>query len=169
MGSNEQLPFDPIAEARRQWVTHGWEASAAGMAAVTSVVRAHQLLVSRVDKVLAPYQLTFSRFEVLMLLSFTRRASMAMGRMSTRLQVAPGSVTNAVARLERQGLVTRTAHPTDGRATLAEITPEGRRLAFEAAAEVNAAVFSSLGLDGAELAELFRLLGKLRRQAGDIV
>ena len=169
MATNDQLAFDPIAEARRQWVAHGWEAAAGGMAAVTSVVRAHQILVSRVDRVLAPHQLTFSRFEVLVLLSFTRLGSMAMGRMSSRLQVAPGSVTNAVGRLERQGLVRRIAHPTDGRATLAEITPAGREAAAAATADVNAEVFMSLGLTDAEQAQLFGLLGKLRRHAGDIV
>ena len=169
MATNEPLAFDPIAEARRQWIAHGWEDAAGGMAAVTSLVRAHQILVSRVDKVLAPHQLTFSRFEVLVLLSFTRRGAMAMGRMSSRLQVAPGSVTNAVARLERQGLVKRTSHPTDGRATLAEITPEGRRLSAQATADVNAEVFMTLGLTDAEQAQLFHLLGKIRRLAGDIV
>jgi len=37
------LGFDPIEEAHRQWVDHGWNEAADGMAAVTSVVRAEQL------------------------------------------------------------------------------------------------------------------------------
>ena len=43
------LPFDPIAEAERQWVAHGWPDAALGMAAVTSVMRAHQLMLASVD------------------------------------------------------------------------------------------------------------------------
>src|SRR5215468_8875082 len=55
---------DPIAEAHRQWVRHGWPAAADGMAMVTSVVRVHQLLMERIDAVLRPLDLTFDRYEV---------------------------------------------------------------------------------------------------------
>ena len=37
------LPVDPIAEAKRQWTAHGWTDAAAGMSAVTSIIRAQQL------------------------------------------------------------------------------------------------------------------------------
>lgn len=42
--SGSPLPLDPLAEARRQ-CEHGWEAAADGMAAVTSVMRAQQILL----------------------------------------------------------------------------------------------------------------------------
>ena len=45
-------PLDPIAEARRQWAAHGWAEVADGMAALTSVMRAQQLLLARCDAVL---------------------------------------------------------------------------------------------------------------------
>ena len=38
------LPFDPVAEAQRQWSAHGWEHAAPGMAAVTSLMRAQQIV-----------------------------------------------------------------------------------------------------------------------------
>ena len=44
-----RLPFDPIAEATRQWETRGWADAAPGMAAVTSVMRVQQLLLARVE------------------------------------------------------------------------------------------------------------------------
>ena len=56
---------DPIVEAHRQWVAHGWPEAADGMAMVTSVVRAQQLLLERIDAVLRPRELTFARYEVL--------------------------------------------------------------------------------------------------------
>ena len=58
---------DPIREARRQWVAHGWEDSADGMALVTSLMRAQQLLAERIDAELRPLNLTFARYEVLRL------------------------------------------------------------------------------------------------------
>ena len=60
-----------------------------------------------------------------------------------------------------------TMHPTDGRATLVEITAEGRDRALAAAKDLNAAVFESPGFDAEELAELNRMLGQFRRSAGD--
>ena len=66
--SNAPLPFDPIEEARRQWAAHGWQDVADGMAAITSIMRAQQLFLARVDAVLRPYELSFARYELLMLL-----------------------------------------------------------------------------------------------------
>ena len=94
------LPFDPIAEAARNWADKGWDAEAQGMAFVTSVVRVHQILMARIDSSLEPFGLTFSRFEVLMLLLFTRKGQLPLGKIGGRLQVHAASVTNAIDRLE---------------------------------------------------------------------
>jgi DNA-binding MarR family transcriptional regulator len=160
------LPFDPIAEARANWERSGWEAADA-MAAATSIVRAQQILMGRVDEALAPLGLTFARFEALALLSFTRRGALPMGKIGARLQVHPTSVTNAVDRLERDGLVARRVHPTDRRAVLAEITPAGRRRAQEAAKALAAAGFGLAELDGDELGRIEDAIRVLRRRAGD--
>src|SRR5215216_3899417 len=95
--------LDPIAEARRQWQAHGWSHTAPAMAAVTSVMRAQQLLLARVDAALAPFGLTFARFELLRLLAFTRHGELPLGKVGQRLQVHATSVTSAVNRLEAQG------------------------------------------------------------------
>ena len=161
------LPFDPIAEASRQWSVRGWEKAAPGMAAVTSVMRAEQILLARVDEVLRPFGLTFARYEALTLLWFSQHGSLPLSKVGQRLQVHPTSVTNTIDRLEAQGLAQRVPHPTDRRTTLAEITPKGRALAAEATAALNEAAFTETGLSERELGELFRLLRKLRREAGD--
>lgn len=156
------LPFDPIEEADRQWRAHDWGPAAPGMGVVTSVMRAQQVLLARADGILGRFGLTFARFEVLTLLSFTREGRLPMGKLGARLQVHPASVTSAVDRLERQGYVRREAHPTDGRATLAVLTEEGRAVAAEAAARLNAELFETLDLTEPEAATLFALLARLR-------
>jgi DNA-binding MarR family transcriptional regulator len=166
-GSSASLPFDPVTEARRHWEANGWEQAAPGMAVVTSVMRAQQILQARVDEVLAPFGLTFARFELLRLLGFSRNGALPLGKAGARLQVHQTSVTNAVDRLEATGLVRRVPHPTDGRAVLAEITPAGRRLVKRATLELNTRVFLDLGLDDDELDRLFTLLETFRRAAGD--
>lgn len=43
--------------------------------------------------------------------------------------IRPTTLTSLLDRLERRGLVTRTAHPDDRRAVLVQLTPSGRRAA----------------------------------------
>jgi DNA-binding MarR family transcriptional regulator len=161
------LRFDPILEARRQWETHGWTDAAPGMAAVTSVVRAHQIYMARVESVLRPLDLSFARYELLMVLLFSRRGSLPLSKLGSRLQVHPTSVTNAVDRLERQGFIRRVPHPTDGRTTLAEITADGRKVARRATDEVNSQVFAAPGLDRKDVDVMIEVLARLRSGAGD--
>ena len=167
MARSRPLRFDPILEARRQWETHGWAEAAPGMAAVTSIIRAHQIYLARVDAVLRPFSLSFARYELLMVLLFSRKGALPLNKLGSRLQVHPTSVTNAVDRLEEQGLLRRVPHPTDGRATLAEITPEGRDVARRATDAINADVFEDPGLDVPEIGQLVEILGRLRLGAGD--
>lgn len=162
-----RLPMDPIEEARRQWQAHGWEAAADGMAAVTSVMRAQQILLARTEAVLRPLGLTFARYEVLMLLLFSRRDALPMKTIGSRLQVHPTSVTNAVDRLEAAGLVRRVPHPQDGRAVLVELTEHGRSLAAQATDALNRDVFADPGVTGAHVRTLVEVLRGLREDAGD--
>lgn len=161
------LGFDPILEAHRQWAKHGWEDSADGMAAVTSVFRAQQIFLGGIDGQLRPLGLTFARYEVLMLLLFSRKGSLPLNKVGARLQVHPTSVTNAVDRLEADGLIRRVPHPTDRRTTLAKIQPKGRALAEQATKVINATVFSDPGLSDPDVNTLVEVLGRLRRDAGD--
>lgn len=163
----DPLPVDPIAEARRQWGEHGWEEAAAGMAAVTSVMRAHQILLRRIDEQLRDLDLTFARYEVLMLLHFSRRGALPLSVVGSRLQVHPTSVTSAVDRLEGQGLVRRVPHPTDRRTKLAELTAAGRALALEATSRLNATVFAEPGMPERQVEQLVRVLRGMRKAAGD--
>lgn len=161
------LPIDPIAEARRQWISHGWDDAAEGMAAVTSIMRVQQIMLARVEAALKPYGLSFARFELLQLLSFTHDGAMPMASASARLQVHPTSVTNTVDRLERDGLVQRRAHPTDGRATLVVLEDSGRERAAIATETLNRDIFVAPGFDEKDTAELIRILARFRHTAGD--
>lgn len=159
------LPFDPIAEARRHW-SDRWPEPAA-MAAATSIMRAQQVVLARVDEVLKPFELTFARYEALVLLSFTRAGELPLGKMGERLMVHPTSVTNIVDRLEAQGFVVRVDHPTDRRTTLCRITEAGREVVEAASAAVTGVRLGVDGLDDHDAEQLIALLEKLRRASGD--
>ena len=164
------LPFDPVERASDSWAKHYPEAGEqvyAAMRAVTSIMRAQQILIAGLDAALRPFGLTFARYEALVLLTFSSRGSLPLGKMGERLQVHPTSVTSIVRRLEAAGLVTRTPHPDDGRAILCEITPEGRDLVERATADLVAADFAVSGLTDEQLKMLWTVLEPLRHNAGD--
>jgi DNA-binding MarR family transcriptional regulator len=161
------LRLDPIAEARRHWEAR-WEAEPSrAMAAVTSIMRAQQILMARLNDLLRPHGLTFPRYEALMLLSFTRAGALPLGKVGERLQVHRTSVTNIIDKLEADGLVRRVPHAEDRRATLAEITPAGREKAREATDVLNADAFGIAALAPRDLERLTAILRELRLDAGD--
>ena len=94
-----ELPFDPIARAAETWEQRFGRSDA--MAAVTSIMRAQQILLAELDAVLRPHGLTFARYEALVLLSFSREGALPMRVIGERLMVHPTSATNTIDRLER--------------------------------------------------------------------
>jgi DNA-binding MarR family transcriptional regulator len=159
------LPFDPIERAAAIWERRFGEARA--MAAVTSIMRAQQILLGELDSLLRPFGLTFARYEALVLLSFSRAGALPMRLIGERLMVHPTSVTNTINRLERAALVVRRPNPQDRRGTLAEITPAGRQAVTAATDVLMAAGFGLGDYDDDRLDDLFVLLRSLRVSAGD--
>jgi DNA-binding MarR family transcriptional regulator len=86
-----------------------------------------------------------------------------MGELSRRLMVTGGNVTGVTDLLEREGLVARSADPSDRRAYRVRLTPAGRRT-FRAMAEEHERwiIESFAGLSRRDTGELFELLGKLK-------
>lgn len=164
---SQPLPFDPIDEARRHWEERWTKRAAREVVAVTSIMRVHQILMARLNEVLEPFELTFPRYEALMLLHLSRRGSLPLGKIGERLQVHRTSVTNTIDGLEKLGLVRRVPHDSDRRAVLAAILPEGREIAERATAALNEADFATEPLSGGDLDQIARLLRTLRIAAGD--
>ncbi|HYI19511.1 MAG TPA: MarR family transcriptional regulator, partial [Solirubrobacteraceae bacterium] len=146
---------------------HWGPGAVAPMRAVTSVMRVQQILLARLNELLDPFALTFPRYEALMLLFYSRRGALPLGKIGVRLQVHPTSVTNLIDGLERRGLVERTPHPTDRRTTLAAITKDGREAARGATEVLNAAGFGLLPLAAEELDTITLLLRRVREDADD--
>jgi DNA-binding MarR family transcriptional regulator len=162
-----RLSFDPIAEAGRQWRKHWGDASVPPMSAVTSIMRVEQILMARLNEALEPYELTFPRYEALMLLFLSRTGALPLGKMGARLQVHRTSVTNLIDGLERSGFATRSPHPTDRRTTLATLTDRGRETAAAATEALNSMRFGTEPLRRRELESITEVLRRLRVAADD--
>lgn len=137
------------------------------MMAVTSVMRVQQVWLARLNATLEPFGLTFARYEALMLLYLSRAGSLPLGKIGSRLQVHPTSVTNLIDGLERLEYVRRTPHPTDRRTTLATITERGRDVADAATEALHAIKFGTPPLTKSELETISGVLRRARLAAGD--
>jgi DNA-binding MarR family transcriptional regulator len=160
------LPFDPIARAGESWEQRFGPAAA--MRAATSVFRVQQILLARFDEALRPHALTFARYEVLVLLTFSRTGELPLKVIGSRLMVHPTSVTNAIDRLVAAGYVDRRPNPADGRGVLAAITDHGRAVVEAATAALTALDFGLGDVPDDELETLFAILERVRRGAGDV-
>lgn len=152
---------DSVEEAVRQWSERYEDGSA--FRVMTSLIRAYNVGVRGVESVVREFDLNLSRYEVLLLLSFTRRGRLAMGRLRDLLMVHGSSVTYLVQRLEAAGLVERQKDADDARLVLVAITDEGRATVARASARLVEEGFGPLGgYDEDERRALSDLLARLR-------
>jgi DNA-binding MarR family transcriptional regulator len=165
VGKPLNLPFDPIERAAEHWDQRFGPSAA--MKVATSIMRVQQLLLARYDGILRPYELTFARYEALVLLAFSRRGELPMRVVGERLMVHPTSATNIIGRLSRQGYVRRRRNPRDGRGVLAAITAKGHSVVDRATKELMAAGFGLDALPAGRCEEVFQALRGVRLAAGD--
>jgi DNA-binding MarR family transcriptional regulator len=168
VGRSAVVTVDPIDQARAHWTADGWGSTALAMANITTIMRVQQLLLAQINAVLRPFELSHARLEVLMVLRAGPAGGVPLGTLGLQLQVYPGAVTSAIDRLEADGLARRVPHPTDGRGTLAKITPRGRKTALKAIEALNAMVLEPFEPSGAAGEQLFELLRGIRVGAGDL-
>jgi DNA-binding MarR family transcriptional regulator len=138
------------------------------MHAVTSLMRVQQLVLGRLDAILRPHGLTFARYEVLVLLTFSRSGELPLKVIGSRLMVHPTSVTNAIDRLVAAGYVDRRPNPNDGRGVLAAITPDGRLVVEQATTALTDLDFGLADLSESDRSDLFDVLKRVRIGAGDV-
>jgi DNA-binding MarR family transcriptional regulator len=160
MAERPRLPFDPIERAGELWGERIGDPSAMRLA--TSIMRVQQMLLAEYDRVLRPFGITFARYEVLVLLSFSQSGALPLSKIGERLMVHPTSVTNAIDRLVDAGLVARTADGVDRRRVLASLTPDGERVLKDATKALTDIDFGLAALDPGEREHAYRLLRAVR-------
>jgi DNA-binding MarR family transcriptional regulator len=159
---------DPIVTIAANWRAKGWKLDE-HLTASLSVYRVETLARESVEVVLRSKQLTRARYQALALLYVHDEGRLALSRMSERLAVHPTNLTATIDALEDNGLLERTAHPSDRRATLARITPRGRRVIEQSNKAGVSIRFGLSALNDSQASALTELLEPIRWAASDMV
>jgi DNA-binding MarR family transcriptional regulator len=119
------------------------------MAVVSNVYRAAGAIRNHFEHtVLAPYNLTWTGWVVLWVVWIWQEIETR--HVAAEAGISKGTLTGVASTLEKLGLVTRRAHPDDGRRVLLSLTPAGLKLVAELFPQLNkqeALVVESLSPD----------------------
>ncbi|MGD9695371.1 MAG: MarR family winged helix-turn-helix transcriptional regulator [Thermoleophilia bacterium] len=156
------LENDPVEKARQQWVRTG-KPNESGFVVLVSMLRSYSLLIRELEAALRPIELTLSRFEVLLLLSFTRNERLPSMRLRDLLMVSGSSATYLIDKLEAGGLVERESDPSDRRVNVVHLTKAGRAAVEQGVEALSGIGFGSIrGMDEAGRRALADSLAALR-------
>jgi DNA-binding MarR family transcriptional regulator len=158
---------DPVDWVRDRWAELGNEDPDL-VALAASLMRAHQLVTSRLQDALKPHNLTPTMYLMLVTLSLSDGGTRRLSYLARYLMVHQTTVTQMVDQCERRGLVERRPHPTDRRTTLAALTRDGRTLLRRATKSARAAGFGFGDLDDDTLGTLADALRTVRHAHGDL-
>jgi DNA-binding MarR family transcriptional regulator len=130
-----------------------------GFAAMSSVLRLHRTMTAILDQELkSGFHLRLIDYEILKALQAADGVHL-LGEVARQLMVHATTASIAIDRLAERGLAARRAHPNDRRATLVEITEDGRTVADGATAALGGVDF---GLPDASVRALADIIARLR-------
>ena len=106
------------------------ELDLSGLAVTGRILRLAARLEESRGRLLAPFELTLGEFDVLATVS--RSGSVTAAEICQAVMITAGGMTKRLDRLERRGLLQRTADPADRRSAHIVLTAEGTRLIDDA-------------------------------------
>lgn len=95
------------------------------------LIRTYGVLYDTITDLLAPYELSFAQYNLLVILFNSAGYHLQMSEIGERMSVTRTNITKLVDCLERAGMVRRADRPGDRRVVLAELTDAGLALMRE--------------------------------------
>src|SRR5437667_4060399 len=149
---------------RRKKTTSGQDST--GVHVWLVCMKAFQALFPHAAQSIERTELGDSDFRVLEVL--LRKGPLPVNTIGPKVWLTPGSISVAVDRLVKKGLVSRKDHPDDRRVRQVELTPKGRALITRGFGEHSAVMENVAGvLSKNERLILLRLLKKLGKHAAE--
>jgi MarR family 2-MHQ and catechol resistance regulon transcriptional repressor len=128
------------------------------------LMKAHRSMARHAARSIVSLDMCISDFAVLEML--LHKGPQSVGDIGRRVDLTSGSITTAIDRLEKRGLVARAAHASDRRARLVHLTPDGKaRITNVFATHKEAMGRAADGLSKTERGTLIELLKKLGTKA----
>jgi MarR family 2-MHQ and catechol resistance regulon transcriptional repressor len=132
------------------------------------LMKAHEAMRKHAERHIHSLGIGFSDFAVLEVL--LHKGPLPVNEIGRLVRLTSGSITTAVDRLERKGMVERKNDPEDRRARVVHLTEAGRKLIERAFADHEAAMeHAAAGLTRQERAEVVALLKKLGIRAEELL
>jgi MarR family transcriptional regulator, 2-MHQ and catechol-resistance regulon repressor len=149
---------------KRERITESQDTS--GVHVWLVLMKAFQALMPHAAESIGQTDLGDSDFRVLEAL--LHKGPLPVNTLGPKVWLTPGSISVAVDRLVKRGLVSRKDHPNDRRVRRVQLTPKGRALIIRGFGEHAAAMEDVAGvLSKNERLTLLRLLKKLGKHAGE--
>jgi len=138
----------------------GRSGDSAGVHVWLVLMKAHRSMVRHAERSIVSLDMCISDFGVLEVL--LHKGPQSVSEIGRHVDLTSGSITTAIDRLERRGLVARAAHASDRRARVVHLTPDGKaRITQVFARHKDAMDRAAQGLSKAERGTLIELLKKL--------
>lgn len=132
------------------------------------VFRAVRFLAQRMNEAtsawVGPYNVSATKFNYLAVLYARRKSGLTAGELGNSVRTSSGTVTTMLDALERERLVARYEHPSDGRSVVIKLTPKGERLYIECCRTQHAGIMAFIEALGPDRA---RKLLKVLVEAGN--
>jgi len=158
---------DPVEWAGHYWTQQQLDGDPRRFLALTSLLRFERIVAEEVEGELKKYGLNMTDYLMLMTLQLSESGTRLISSLARNLLVHATTATLATDRLESRGLLYRSPHPTDRRATCVTITKEGQETVMKATRGLSDADFGMPGSTPKMIEELMRALTALRHAAGD--
>jgi DNA-binding MarR family transcriptional regulator len=158
---------DPLSRARNYWRGEHLGIDEEGFIAMTSVLRLHRMMTLAIEQEFKAADLKLNDYMLLVTLELSERGTRPIARLAGSLMIHPTTATTATDRLEARGLLTRTPHPSDRRATLVTITPAGRDLVQRASVVLEKLGYGLPGTTSEDRAGLTDAIDRVRAAVGD--
>jgi DNA-binding MarR family transcriptional regulator len=98
-----------------------------GLIAMFALRALAQRVNDRTNETLAPLGLNAAKYNYLIVLYMADAPALTLNELSEHIHTSNATVTSMIKGLEADGLVRRSAHPTDGRSVQVRLTAKGRR------------------------------------------
>jgi len=137
--------------------------------ALLNIYYTASLLKKKADVFFHQFGLTDVQFNVIMLLAYQggSQQGLSQAQLSDMMLVNRANITSLIDRMEKAGLVTRTAEPDDRRYNIVKMTAKGKKIFAKVEPSYLEQVRKIMAsLDAAELRKLTTILEKVRKTIG---